>query len=51
MDSADWIHLAHGTGPQAASCEHVKGPSGSTNWRKYYSQLTSVFTEDSARRI
>ena len=46
MDSVDWFHLAHGTGPQVVSCEHVNGPSGSTNWRKRDSQMTSVFTED-----
>jgi len=43
-DSVDWIHLAHGTGPQAASCEHVKVTSDSTNWRKCDSQMTGVFT-------
>lgn len=46
MDSVDWIHLAHGTGPQAVSCGYVNGSSGSTNWRKCDSQMTSVFTED-----
>jgi hypothetical protein len=51
MDSVDWIHLAHGTGPQVAYCEHVNGPSGSTNWRKCDPQMTSVITEDSAPRI
>lgn len=51
MDSVDWIHLAHGKEPRVVSCEHVNGPSGFTNLRKYDSQITSVFTEDSAPRI
>lgn len=46
MDRVDWIHLAHGTWPQVVSCEHVNGTSGSTNWRKCYCQMTSVFTKD-----
>ena len=51
MDSVEWIHLAHGTGPQVVSCEHVNGPSGSTNWRKCDSQMSSLCTELSAPRI
>ena len=51
MDRVDWIHPARGTRPQVVPCKHVNGPSGSTNWRKCDSQMTSVFTEDSAPNI